>query len=289
MSKKHIQIIKSLPIWKSKIDIKGLDGGITNHNYLVTDNHAKLVVRLGEDIMEHHVIRSNEVISSKAAFDAGVAPEVIYHSPGVLVLNYIESQTLSDEDVRKNIDKIILLLKKVHYEIPKKLFGPAMIFWVFHVIRNYAKFLESKKSNYTSILTELLKNCEILEDMSSPYQIVYGHNDLLPANFLDDGSRLWLIDWEYSGFNSPLFDLGGLASNNNFSPDEEIYLLESYFEKKINSEILLKYNSMKCASILRESMWSMVSEITSEIDFNYEKYTQENLTKYRESFKKLKI
>ena len=61
-----------------------------------------------------------------------------------------------------------------------------------------------------------------------------------------------------------------LIKNKVISPVELFDLLESYFEKKINSEILLKYNSMKCASILRESMWSMVSEITSEIDFNYE-------------------
>mgnify|MGYP001175915704 CR=1 FL=1 len=289
MSDKHIQIIKSLPIWKGKIEIRGLKGGLTNQNYLVKDDDNKLVVRLGEDIIEHNIIRSNEVLSSKAAFDAGIAPEVIYHSNGILVLNYIEGKTLSNLDVRKNIDKIIHLVKKVHYDVPKKLFGPAMIFWVFHVIRNYINFLENKKSNYSSILNELASNCEILEGMSSPYQIVYGHNDLLPANFLDDGSRLWLIDWEYSGFNSPLFDLGGLASNNNFSPDEENYLLENYFDKKINSELQIQYSSMKCASLLRETMWSMVSEITSEIDFDYKKYTQENLNKYQESFKKLEI
>jgi len=57
---------------------------------------------------------------------------------------------------------------------------------------------------------------------------------------------------EYAGYNSPLFDLGGLASNNNFKIKEEIFLLENYFEKKINDHLLLKYNSMKCASLLRE-------------------------------------
>ena len=78
-------------------------------------------------------------------------------------------------------------------------------------------------------IKELMLYNELLEKKSSPYQIVYGHNDLLPANFLNDGSKIWLIDWEYSGYNSPLFDLGGISSNNNFSNDEEIYLLENYF------------------------------------------------------------
>ena len=279
--------ILSLPIWKNKIEISNLDGGITNQNFLVKDGGTKVVVRLGKDILEHHVLRSNELISSKAAYDVGISPKVIYHKEGVLVLEYIKSKTFSPVDVRNNIDKIIFLLKKVHYEIPKKIFGPVMIFWVFHVIKNYAQFLRNNDSRHSPILDQLLGNCSKLENNSSPYQIVFGHNDLLPANILDDGSKLWLIDWEYSGFNSPLFDLGGLASNNDFSDKEEIYLLENYFNKKTDDQLILKYNAMKCASLLRETMWSMVSEITSKIDFDYNKYTEENLKKFNDSFKKI--
>ena len=109
----------------------------------------------------------------------------------------------------------------------------------------------------------------------------------MPANFLDDGQRLWLVDWEYAGYNTPLFDLGGLASNNNFSNDEEIFLLENYFDHKIDSELLNKYNCLKSASLLRETMWSMVSEITSDIDFDYSEYTENNLKKFEESLKNI--
>lgn len=287
MLEENYSKIRSLPIWKNKIDIKSLDGGITNFNYLVSDGEKKMVVRLGEDIMEHQVIRSNELIASKAAYEAGVSPKVIYSSKGILVLDYIQSQTLSSEDVRKNLDEIIILIKKVHFEIPKKLFGPAMIFWVFHVIKNYAKYLDTQKSSYKPILNKLISCSDHLEKLSSPYQIVYGHNDLLPGNFLNDGLKLWLIDWEYSGFNSPLFDLGGLASNNDLSTDQEIYMLEKYFEKKIDNQNLYKYKAMKCASLLRETMWSMVSEITSDIDFDYTGYTKENLSKFEESYKSI--
>ena len=66
---------------------------------------------------------------------------------------------------------------------------------------------------------------------SGPIDLVFGHNDLLAANFIDDGKRLWLIDWDYAGFNSPLFDLGGLASNNELAPTDEEWLLEAYFER----------------------------------------------------------
>ena len=281
------EIIESIPIWKNTIKITSLDGGLTNQNFLINDGNEKMVVRLGEDILEHHILRSNEIISSKAAYDAGIGPKVIFHGKGVLVLEYIKSKTLSAGEVRKNLGKIIPIIKKVHYEIPKKLFGPAMIFWVFHVIRNYSQFLKNNKSRHITILDKLLLKCDLLEKNSSPYQIVYGHNDLLPANFLDDGSRLWLIDWEYSGFNSPLFDLGGLASNCDFSTDEEMYLLENYYNKKPDNNLIMQYNSMKCASLLRETMWSMVSEITSKIDFDYSKYTDKNLEKFNNSFCKI--
>jgi len=289
MNKNIKATIQSIPIWNNEISIKTLDGGITNENFLVEEDNKKYVVRLGNDIPEHLVSRSNELIVSKAASNAGISPKVIYHSHGILVLDYIKSITLSSEGVRKNIKSIIPLIKKIHHEIPKNLYGQSVIFWVFHVIRNYVKFLNDNKSLHIKILSDLISKSELLEKNSSPYEIVFGHNDLLPANFLDDGSKIWIIDWEYAGFNTPLFDLGGLSSNNDFSYKEEIYLLENYFEKKINDKLLLQYNSLKCASLLRETMWSMVSELTSKIEFNYAEYTEENLSKFNQAFKNLDI
>ena len=289
MNKNIKATIQSIPIWNNEISIKTLDGGITNENFLVEEHNKKYVVRLGNDIPEHLVSRSNELIVSKAASNAGISPKVIYHSHGILVLDYIKSITLSSEGVRKNIKSIIPLIKKIHHEIPKNLYGQSIIFWVFHVIRNYVKFLNDNKSLHIKILSDLISKSELLEKNSSPYEIVFGHNDLLPANFLDDGSKIWIIDWEYAGFNTPLFDLGGLSSNNDFSYKEEIYLLENYFENKINDKLLLQYNSLKCASLLRETMWSMVSELTSKIDFNYAEYTEENLSKFNQAFKNLDI
>ena len=289
MDKNIKATIQSIPIWNNEISIKTLDGGITNENFLVEEHNKKYVVRLGNDIPEHLISRSNELIVSKAASNAGISPKVIYHSHGILVLDYIKSITLSSEGVRKNIKSIIPLIKKIHHEIPKNLYGQSVIFWVFHVIRNYVKFLNDNKSLHIKILSDLISKSESLEKNSSPYEIVFGHNDLLPANFLDDGSKIWIIDWEYAGFNTPLFDLGGLSSNNDFSYKEEIYLLENYFENKINDKLLLQYNSLKCASLLRETMWSMVSELTSKIDFNYAEYTEENLSKFNQAFKNLDI
>ena len=279
--------IKSLPIWNGKIDIKPLQGGITNYNYLVNDSGKQLVVRLGSDIPEHLVYRSNEILVSKAAYEIGVSPELIYNEEGVLVLNYIKSTTLEPKTVRDNLDRIIPVIKKIHNLIPNKLSGQPAIFWVFYVIKYYSNFLLNNSSSHSAKLKDLLAKSDNLEKLSSPREIIFGHNDLLAANFLDDGSKIWIVDWEYGGFNDPLFDIGGLASNNDFDESLELEALELYFDEKPKPDLLKRYNAMKTASLLRETMWSMVSEITSKLDFDYGEYTAENLKKFNNSYDRL--
>ena len=283
----NIDKIKSLPIWSGPIEISPLEGGITNFNYLVKDSGKDSVVRMGSDIPEHLVFRSNEILVSKAAFEIGVSPELIYNEPGILVLDYIKSTTLEPITIRKNLERIIPIVKKIHHSIPNKLSGQPSIFWVFYVIKYYSNFLLKNKSTHSSLISDLLSKSNKLQELSSPREIVFGHNDLLAANFLDDGSKIWVIDWEYGGFNDPMFDIGGLASNNDFDLDMENLALEMYFDKKPSKELIIKYNAMKTASLLRETMWSMVSEITSKLDFSYADYTSENLSKFRDSFENL--
>ena len=279
--------IKSLPIWKNLENIEPLEGGITNLNFLVSDSGSKSVVRLGSDIPEHLVYRSNEIIVSEAAYQIGVSPKLIYNEPGVLVLEFIESKTLEPKTVRENLNKIVPIIRKIHDEIPNKLSGQPQIFWVFYVIKYYSNYLLNNNSSHISLIPSLLKKAEKLEKLSSPREIVFGHNDLLAANFLDDGSKIWVVDWEYGGFNDPLFDIGGLSSNNDLDENLENEVLEMYFKEKPSKDLIIKYNAMKTASLLRETMWSMVSEITSKIEFNYVEYTSDNLKKFEESFDKL--
>ena len=279
--------IKSLPIWKNLENIEPLEGGITNLNFLVSDSGSKSVVRLGSDIPEHLVYRSNEIIVSEAAYQIGVSPKLIYNEPGVLVLEFIESRTLEPKTVRENLNKIVPIIRKIHDEIPNKLSGQPQIFWVFYVIKYYSNYLLNNNSSHISLIPSLLKKAEKLEKLSSPREIVFGHNDLLAANFLDDGSKIWVVDWEYGGFNDPLFDIGGLSSNNDLDENLENEVLEMYFKEKPSKDLIIKYNAMKTASLLRETMWSMVSEITSKIEFNYAEYTSDNLKKFEESFDKL--
>ena len=76
MNKNIKDKIESIPIWKNDISIQNLDGGMTNENFLVQENNIKYVVRLGDNIPEHLVSRSNELIVSKAAANAGISPKI---------------------------------------------------------------------------------------------------------------------------------------------------------------------------------------------------------------------
>jgi thiamine kinase-like enzyme len=129
-------------------------------------------------------------------------------------------------------------------------------------------------------LPGLLASAERLERAIGPVELVFGHNDLLAANFIDDGDRLWLVDWEYAGFNSPLFDLGGLASNSEMPPPLRERLLEAYFDGPVTDELRLRYTAMLAASLIREAMWSMVAELHSGISYDYAAYTDSNLARY---------
>ena len=124
--------------------------------------------------------------------------------------------------------------------------------------------------------------------MLGQWKLFFGHNDLLPANFIDDGKKIWLIDFDYAGFNTPLFDLANLASNNELSVEQEQTMLADYYEEAVLPARWKAFQAMKCASLLRETMWSMVSEIHSEIDFDYANYTQENLVNFQASYEAYK-
>ena len=279
--------VMGLGLWRGTIDPQPLSGGITNVNFLVEDAGRKYMVRVGNDIPIHHVMRFNELAASLAAAAAGISPRVVHHEPGVLIIDYIAGRTLAEEDLRRQatLEKALSLVARCHRDLPKFLRGPVLAFWVFHVIRDYGWTLKEGDSAHLAILPALLELAGTLEEAVGPVETVFGHNDLLSANFLDDGERLWLVDWDYAGFNAPLFDLGGLASNNGLSPKQEDWMLQTYFERSIDGTLHRRYRAMKCASLLRETMWSMVSEIHSDIDFDYAAYTAENLTRFRAAVK----
>ena len=278
-----------LPCWKGEVAPEPLGGGITNINFTVDDAGERYVVRIGDDIPVHGVYRVHELAAARAAHATGIAPEIVHAEPGALVMRWVEGRTLEPEDVRDpaRMERVLDTVIRCHREIPLHFRGPTPIFWVFQVVRDYARSLRDEGSRMTGRLDELLERSARLESLVGPVDIVFGHNDLLAANFIDDGDRVWLIDWEYAGFNSPLFDLGGLVSNSELDADAERRLLERYFGALPGDAGAASYAAMKCASLLRESMWSMVSELHSEIDFDYVAYTKENLERFERAWESL--
>ena len=270
--------ILSLPCWAGVPSGAPLQGGLSNEIWKVTDSAADHVVRLGQDYPFHHVNRAREAMVSRAAHAAGFGPQVHYTAPGVMVTAFVTAQTLQPADLRADPARIGRLLHRFHTEMPARISGEATLFWVFHVIRDYARTLQAGGSTYVGALPDYLALGAEWEAAQVPLPIIFGHNDLLPANILDDGHRLWLIDYEYAGFSTALFDLAGAASNAGMSVAQSDQLLHSYFGTPPAPALHKAFAAMQCASLLREAMWAMVSEIhLNAPGVDYRAYAEQNI------------
>ncbi len=270
--------IRALPCWMGAITVEPLKGGLSNESWIVTDAAGRHVVRFGRDFPFHHVSREREAMTARAAHAAGFGPEVRHVEPGVMVTAFLGARTFQAEDVRANAGRIAHLVRRFHDEMPARVSGPGFMFWVFHVIRDYARTLEAGRSRMMHVLPNYLSLADEMEKAQVPLPIVFGHNDLLPANFLDDGKRLWLIDFEYAGFSTAMFDLAGLSSNAGFGAEESEMLLADYFGSPPSAELKRSLAAMQVASLLREAMWSMVSELHLDAPgADYVAYTAENI------------
>ncbi|ATU93543.1 choline kinase [Phyllobacterium zundukense] len=270
--------IAALPLWRGEIKVTLLKGGISNESYVVEDEKRKYVVRFGKDYPFHHVFRDREAMTAKAAHRAGFAPELFHAGDGVMVTAFLGARTYDSGDVRANIPRVAEMIRQFHTTMPEHILGPGFMFWVFHVIRDYARTLQTGNSRMVPHLGAYLAIAAEMEAAQRPLPIIFSHNDLLPANILDDGERLWLIDFEYAGFSTAMFDLAGLASNAGLDDTESEALLAAYFKSPPDLELKRAHAAMQCASLLREAMWSMVSELyLSAPGVDYVAYTAENL------------
>jgi thiamine kinase-like enzyme len=267
--------ILALPCWQGDVTAEPLAGGLSNEIWKVTDAVGPHVLRFGVDYPFHHVNRAREAMVSRAAHACGFAPAVEYTAPGVMVTEFVQARTWDAKDVAQNPARIAIFLRNFHQEMPLAVSGEASLFWVFHVIRDYARTLNG--SVYSRFLSEFIALSAALETVQVPLPIIFSHNDLLPANILDDGARLWLIDYEYAGFSTPLFDLANAASNAGMTQEQALTLLNTYFETPADLPLLRAFEAMKVAALLRETMWAMVSDLhLSAPGANYAAYLSEN-------------
>lgn len=276
--------VLELPCWSGPVTAVPLAGGLSNESWKVTDAAGTHVARFGTDIAVHHVERTREAMVARAAHAAGFAPAVEYSAAGVMVSVFVAARTWTSSDVSGNPVRIADMLQRFHRELPAHMHGTAVIFWPFHVIRDYARTLTADASPFLPEVGRLLRMSESFEAAQLPLPIVFGHHDLLPANFLDDGERLWLIDFEYAGFGTAMFDLASAAANAMMQDEDAEILLSTYFCREPDGAMWRAFDAMQAAALVREAMWAMVSDthlFAPGVD--YKTYVRENMEKL-ESF-----
>ena len=286
-----IEVVRALPIWSGPVEPRPVSGGMSNANFLVEDRGERFFVRVGADMPVHGITRADEAAVSRAAAACGLSPallHVIQGRPGALVFRHLTARTLTAEDVRTRpiLERVVKLLHTCHRMMPEHLPGTAPLFRVFDVVRGYARTLGEGRSRHVSDLPVLMDAAAELARAAGPFELVFCHNDLLAGNLMDDGTRLWLVDWEYGGFNAPLFDLANLASNNELAEADERWLLEAYFEAPLSPGLWRRYRAMRCTSLLRETMWSMVQEAHATLDFDYARYTADHRARFAAEYRR---
>jgi thiamine kinase-like enzyme len=272
--------VEAIPFWTGSIRIWPLEGGTTNRNFGVQQaDGQRFAVRLGQDKPEHGVMRFNEQAAARAAARAGVSPKIFYTAPGVMVMRLLPGRSLTPQEIQQpeNLPRVAALLRRCHTAMASYLQGPLLAFWVFHVNRSYLAGLAKSRSRFATQVEALHEVNAMLEARIGKVDITFCHNDLLPGNLFDDGVRLWLLDWDYAGFNTPMFDLANLASNNYFDTATEEALLHAYYGRPLAADERNAFNVFKCASLLREALWNAVSELTSELNVDYARAAEDYL------------
>jgi thiamine kinase-like enzyme len=257
--------------------------------FVVEDANGKAVARVGHDYPFHQVDRGREIMASRAAARVGLSPDVLYAAEGVSVIRHINGRTYCEVDVRQNWRACLELVRRCHGEMNREVTGQGAIFWVFQILRDYASQLVSAQHRFANEVPQWMGIVDKLEAAQVPLPIVFGHHDLLPGNFIDDGTRLWLIDWEYGAFGTAMFDLANLAANNSFDVELEREMLEHYFGGAPGADLRRAFAAMKAASALREALWGMISEIHLKAPgVDYAAYAAEYLGRFKSNYSNYK-
>jgi thiamine kinase-like enzyme len=258
-------------LWPGRrASIVALSGGITNRNYRVEVDGFSYVLRVGgNDTDLLGIDRVTEHAASLRAAEIGVGPEVVafVESEGWLVTRFIEGRGVSPEEIRRpdGIRRVAEVLRRIHN-------APAIPghFDAHAVVEEYRTEAEA---HFVPIPGEFAMAHLISTEIRSargPQPLVPCHNDLLNANFLDDG-EIRVVDWEYAGMGDRFFDLANLSVNHDFGLEEDALLLAAYFGVERPAD-LAALRLMRVMSDFREAMWGVLQSGISELDFDFTGY-----------------
>ena len=250
--------------------ISELPGGLTNRNYKVTTPDGVYVARLwsgGGDFLA--INRDYEHHNSVAAAQAGVGARVVAYRPedNLLVLEFIEGRTFSDADVQNpaNIPRIAQACRRLHS-------GPRFLgdFDMFVIQGRYAAVTAELgfrvPAGYDALMPQVESARRALGVRAGP--TVPCNNDLLAANFIDDGVRLWLIDYEYSGNNDPCFELGNIWGESGLSGEALAGLVTGYYSRPLRNKIA-RAQLLGIIGKYGWALWGAIQAATSPIEFDF--------------------
>lgn len=278
-----LQRIPELSVAQSLV-IEELTGGITNRNYKITADGDCFVLRLGgNDTQFLGIDRNIEYECSVLAWQVGIAPEPIafLEPEGYILARFISGKGLSAEEIGKdeNIRRVVESMKAYH----RLDFFPGS-FSPFRVAEEYTKISLGFDVKLPDKIDWYLERSREIEQAvhHEPLQARPCHNDLLNGNFIDDGTRIRILDWEYAGMGDIFFDLGNFAVQHEFNDQQDEILLKAYFGSPTDSQ-RAHQKLMKIMSDLREAMWAQVQRGVSRLDFDYEGYGQKYFERFEEN------
>ena len=270
-------------VWPGReFAIEPLGGGITNHNFKVAlvDPHEIVVLRVaGKDTDLLGIDRQVETAAARMASSIGVGPEVIdfVDPPGCLITRFIDGSPVPPEEMRepRNLARVADALRAIHSTDPI----PGR-FDAHRVVEAYAETASTHGVEPPPDYNWAKSIADSIEAARGPQPQVSCHNDLLNANFIDDGEHIRIVDWEYAGLGDRFFDLANFSVNHQLTEDDDRVLLAAYFGQSTDHD-LASLRLMRFMSDFREAMWGVVQQAISALDFDFVKYADDHFARLR--------
>jgi thiamine kinase-like enzyme len=267
-------------LWPGKhAQIAELGGGITNRNYKVDVEGESFVLRMGGAKTELLGIdREVEYEAGERAFEVGVGPELVAFLPeeGWLVARFVDGRSIPVAEMRRPdvLARVAPALRRFHdsASIPGR-------FDAFEIVETYRAQAEAHGVTIPPDYAAAHATAERIRARRGSPPLCPCHNDLLNANFLDDGS-IRIVDWEYAGMGDRFFDLANFSVNHDFGVEEDRRLLEAYFGVA-GTEDLATLTLMRFMSDFREAMWGVLQSGISELDFDFAGYAAKHFARMR--------
>lgn len=233
-------------------------GGLTNVVHRVDLPDETLIVRIPGKGTEDYIDRSVELHNARAAARAGVSAELIWGDAesGIMISRCIdEIVTMTPESFlqRKGAPaRAALAFRKLHQSGETFQFR----FELFSMIDDYLKVLSSKDAELPDGYHEIVEAAEPVKSILSENESALApcHCDPLCENFLDDGTRMWIVDWEYSGMNDPMWDLGDLSVEAGFTADQDREMMCAYFDGQASAA---EYGRMVVYKAMCDLLWTL--------------------------------